>query len=408
MQYWRYLQTVGSRRPRHEHRDAAAGHRGDQQTLPGDDRARARGDALRDRCSASRSASSPRSATAASLDHASLVVSLIGVSIPIFFLAIILKCVFAVELGWLPTVGRLDVLIDLEHPTNFYVLDAIIAGNWSALWDALKHLILPAIALGSIPLAIIARITRAAVLDVQNEDYVRTARAKGISPGHRRPAPRAAQRDAADLDDHRPPGRPAALRRGPHRDGVRLARASAPGSWTRSRTATTRCSRAGSSSSRSSSCSSTCSSTSRTRSSTRGSGWLADVVAELEAAELELEAPSGLWRDAWRRLRRNPGAIVGFVARRHCSCSSRSSRRWIAPYDPREQNLALLRERLLPRPVGRPLVRPRRARPRRALAHHLRRALLAPDRRRLGRRRALVRAACSARSPATSAASSTA
>jgi peptide/nickel transport system permease protein len=79
-------------------------------------------------------------------------------------------------------VGRIDVLIELEHPTNFYVIDAILAGDPQALWDVLKHLILPAIALGSIPLAIIARITRAAVLDVQNEDYVRTARAKGMPP----------------------------------------------------------------------------------------------------------------------------------------------------------------------------------------------------------------------------------
>ncbi len=117
------------------------------------------------------------------VDHASLFLSLIGVSIPIFFLALILKWAFAVELGWLPSVGRQDVLIDAEHPTNFYVLDGIITGNWNAAWDAVKHLILPAIALGSIPLAIIARITRASVLDVQNEDYVRTARAKGISTG---------------------------------------------------------------------------------------------------------------------------------------------------------------------------------------------------------------------------------
>ena len=114
-------------------------------------------------------------------DHASLFLSLIGVSIPIFFLALILKWVFSVELGWLPSVGRQDVLIDADHPTNFYVLDGIVTRNWTAAWDAVKHLILPAIALGSIPLAIIARITRASVLDVQNEDYVRTARAKGIS-----------------------------------------------------------------------------------------------------------------------------------------------------------------------------------------------------------------------------------
>jgi peptide/nickel transport system permease protein len=116
------------------------------------------------------------------VDHSSLVVSLIGISIPIFFLAILLKYVFAVKLGLLPTVGRISVLIDIEHPTNFYLLDALIAGDLGAFWDVSKHLMLPAIALGSIPLAITARITRAAVLDVQNEDYIRTARAKGLSP----------------------------------------------------------------------------------------------------------------------------------------------------------------------------------------------------------------------------------
>jgi peptide/nickel transport system permease protein len=115
------------------------------------------------------------------LDHGSLLASLVGISTPIFFLALVLKYIFAVKLGWLPSVGRQDVLLEAEHPTNFYVLDGIVTGNWTAAWDAVKHLILPAIALGSIPLAVIARITRAAVLDVQNEDYVRTARAKGIS-----------------------------------------------------------------------------------------------------------------------------------------------------------------------------------------------------------------------------------
>jgi peptide/nickel transport system permease protein len=115
-------------------------------------------------------------------DHSSLFLSLIGVSIPIFCLAILLKWLFAVNLGWLPSVGRQDVLIDAEHPTNFYVLDGLVTGNWNAAWDAVKHLILPALALATIPLAIIARITRASVLDVQNEDYVRTARAKGLAP----------------------------------------------------------------------------------------------------------------------------------------------------------------------------------------------------------------------------------
>ena len=116
------------------------------------------------------------------VDHAGLAASLIGISIPIFFLAIILKYIFSVRLGWLPSIGREDTLSEAEHPTNFYVLDGIITGNLGASWDAIKHLILPAIALGSIPLAIISRITRASVLDVQNEDYVRTARAKGLAP----------------------------------------------------------------------------------------------------------------------------------------------------------------------------------------------------------------------------------
>jgi peptide/nickel transport system permease protein len=115
-------------------------------------------------------------------DHVSLVGSLIGISIPIFFLGLVLKWIFAVKLGWLPSIGRESVLSDAQHPTNFYILDAIITRDPSALWDAIRHLILPAIALGSIPLAIIARITRASVLDVQNEDYVRTARAKGLPP----------------------------------------------------------------------------------------------------------------------------------------------------------------------------------------------------------------------------------
>jgi peptide/nickel transport system permease protein len=115
-------------------------------------------------------------------DHVSLGISLFGISIPIFFLALILKYIFAVELGLLPTVGQMSVLINIPHPTNFYLLDAILARNPEAFWDVSKHLILPAIALGSIPLAIITRVTRAAVLDVQNEDYIRTARAKGLPP----------------------------------------------------------------------------------------------------------------------------------------------------------------------------------------------------------------------------------
>jgi peptide/nickel transport system permease protein len=117
------------------------------------------------------------------VDQASLVGSLIGISFPVFFLAILLKYVFAVRLGWLPTIGRLSVTVSLETPTNLYLLDALITRNWEAFVDAVRHLILPALALSTIPLAIVARITRAAVLDVLSEDYVRTANAKGMGPG---------------------------------------------------------------------------------------------------------------------------------------------------------------------------------------------------------------------------------
>ncbi|HEV2902330.1 MAG TPA: ABC transporter permease, partial [Gaiellaceae bacterium] len=69
------------------------------------------------------------------VDHSSLVLSLLGISIPVFFLAILLKYIFAVKLGLLPTVGRISVLIDIDHPTNFYTLDALIAGDLGAFWD---------------------------------------------------------------------------------------------------------------------------------------------------------------------------------------------------------------------------------------------------------------------------------
>lgn len=116
------------------------------------------------------------------LDNVSVTGSLIGVTVPVFFLGYLLRYVFAVKLGWLPATGRQDSreFLDAVHPTGFYVLDGILTGNPAAAWDAAKHLILPGIALGTIPLAIITRITRASVLDVVHEDYVRTAEAKGL------------------------------------------------------------------------------------------------------------------------------------------------------------------------------------------------------------------------------------
>jgi peptide/nickel transport system permease protein len=116
------------------------------------------------------------------LDHLSVAGSLFGITIPVFFLGYMLKFVFAEKLGILPTDGRQDPLLDVVHPTGFYVLDGLVSGNLEAFADAFKHLILPGIALGTIPLAIVVRITRASVLDVLHEDYVRTAEAKGLKP----------------------------------------------------------------------------------------------------------------------------------------------------------------------------------------------------------------------------------
>lgn len=113
-------------------------------------------------------------------DQFSVFLSLGGVVVPVFFLAFILKWIFAIRLGWFPTDGRQNPRIDATHITDFYVLDGLMTQEWDAAWDAFTHLILPGIALGTIPLAIIVRITRASVLEVVNADYVRTARAKGI------------------------------------------------------------------------------------------------------------------------------------------------------------------------------------------------------------------------------------
>src|SRR5690606_34545279 len=116
------------------------------------------------------------------VDNAAVVASLVGVTVPVFFLAFILKFVFAVRLGWFPSTGRQSNDIDATHYTNLYVLDGILTGEWDAAWDAVLHLVLPALALASIPLAIIARMTRSSVIEVQSSDYVRTADAKALRP----------------------------------------------------------------------------------------------------------------------------------------------------------------------------------------------------------------------------------
>ncbi|GAA4655999.1 ABC transporter permease [Streptomyces chumphonensis] len=114
------------------------------------------------------------------LDVSAVSGSLLGICIPVFFLAYLLKALFAVQLGWFPAFGRQTTGLDATEVTGFYVLDGILTGEFDASWDAVQHLVLPAMALASIPLAIIVRMTRASVLEVLGEDYVRTAESKGL------------------------------------------------------------------------------------------------------------------------------------------------------------------------------------------------------------------------------------
>ncbi|CAL9416140.1 ABC transporter permease [Streptomyces sp. enrichment culture] len=114
------------------------------------------------------------------IDVASVSTSLVGICIPVFFLAILLRSVFSVQLGLFPSSGRLTTGINATEVTGFAVLDGLLTGEFDASWDAIWHLILPAVALASIPLAVIVRMTRASVLEVLGEDYVRTAESKGL------------------------------------------------------------------------------------------------------------------------------------------------------------------------------------------------------------------------------------
>src|SRR4028118_773820 len=116
------------------------------------------------------------------VDNLTMSGSLLGVSLPVYWLGLLLVYLFAVNLHWLPPSGRLsiDAGFNFKPITGFYVLDALLQGNFKALKDVLAHLILPAITLGTIPLAILARITRSAMLEVLSQDYIRTARAKGL------------------------------------------------------------------------------------------------------------------------------------------------------------------------------------------------------------------------------------
>jgi len=113
-------------------------------------------------------------------DSLSMVGVLIGVSMPIFWTGLILMMIFGGTLGWFPIGGILDDSITLQRITGFHLLDALWTRNPQAFGSVLQHLVLPALALGSIPMATVARMTRSTMLEVMRQDYVRTARAKGL------------------------------------------------------------------------------------------------------------------------------------------------------------------------------------------------------------------------------------
>ncbi|EGW35983.1 ABC transporter permease [Desulfosporosinus sp. OT] len=116
-------------------------------------------------------------------DNAGMLLALVGVSMPIFWLGILLIIFFSGTLHWLPSSGRINPLLQPGHVTGFYLVDSLIAGDMDAFIDALRHLVLPACALAMYSMAIITRMTRSSMLETLQQDYIRTARAKGISEG---------------------------------------------------------------------------------------------------------------------------------------------------------------------------------------------------------------------------------
>lgn len=114
------------------------------------------------------------------LDGVTMIGSLVGVSMPIFWLGLMLIMLFGVELNWLPIGGRLTTGVEVKTITKLILVDSLITGNIPAFRDAFEHIIMPAVALATIPMAIIARMTRSSMLDVLQEDYIRTAHAKGL------------------------------------------------------------------------------------------------------------------------------------------------------------------------------------------------------------------------------------
>jgi len=116
-------------------------------------------------------------------DNSGMFLALIGVSMPIFWLGILLIILFSGTLHWLPSNGRINPLLEPSHVTGFYLVDSLISGNLDSFVDAVRHLILPSCALAMYSMAIITRMTRSSMLDTLQQDFIRTARAKGVSEG---------------------------------------------------------------------------------------------------------------------------------------------------------------------------------------------------------------------------------
>ncbi|GLY11454.1 ABC transporter permease [Pseudobacillus badius] len=114
-------------------------------------------------------------------DYLLMVFALVGVSMPIFWLGLMEQYVFSIQLDWLPTTGRDNIRDPVTAITHLYLLDTLLQGRFDQFVEVVKHLILPGVALATIPMAIIARITRSSMLEVMRSDYIRTARAKGMS-----------------------------------------------------------------------------------------------------------------------------------------------------------------------------------------------------------------------------------
>jgi dipeptide transport system permease protein len=116
------------------------------------------------------------------VDHSVMGVAMTGYSMPIFWWGLIMIMFFSVDLGWTPVSGRIAIEYDIPQRTGLLLIDSLLSGEDGAFVSACRHLILPVIVLGTVPMAVIARMTRSSMLEVLREDYIRTARAKGLAP----------------------------------------------------------------------------------------------------------------------------------------------------------------------------------------------------------------------------------